>query len=289
MSAIWGHFVRLLGLGLIGGVACTSDARASECGGELPCQIEGGEYRIALPEGHDHADPLGRPLGAIMFLHGWRGSAAGEMNNGALRAVAEKYGLAFIAPQGAESTWSYPSSPSQHRDEFAYFSALMDDLKTRFGINSDRVLLSGFSMGGSMVWYLACEMPDRFGGFAPIAGAFWEPQPQSCSGPVDYMLHVHGTSDTVVPINGRPIGDRWQQGDVYRSFSMLETAGACAVNQPVSDPDAVRGLSCTMDWRCNGAGQTSMRLCLHDGGHIVRSEWLDTAWQQLAATKGWDQ
>jgi polyhydroxybutyrate depolymerase len=261
-----------------------SHAHTSDCGGDVPCQIEGGEYRIALPDGHQE----GEPLGAIMFLHGWRGSAAGEMNNRTFRDVAERHGLAYIAPQGAGSTWSYPSSPSRHRDEYAFFHALLDDLESRFGIQSERILLSGFSMGGSMVWYLACEMPGRFAGYAPFAGAFWEPQPESCNGPVDYMLHVHGVSDTVVPINGRPIGERWQQGDVYRSFSMLEEAGACTINRPVSEPQAVKGLSCTMDWRCNGGTGTTMRLCLHEGGHIVRSEWLDTAWRQLAAMKGWE-
>jgi polyhydroxybutyrate depolymerase len=261
-------------------------AQMEPCGGDTACALEGvGEYRIVLPEGHQ----TGQPLGAIMFLHGWRGSAAGEMNNRALRGIAEKHGLAYIAPQGAGSTWSYPSSPSQHRDEFAFFDALLTDLEARFGIRSDRILLSGFSMGGSMVWYLACTMPERFGGFAPIAGAFWEPQPQSCEGPVDYMLHVHGTSDSVVPMAGRPIGDQWQQGDVYRSFSMLEKAGACAADKPAREPGAVNGLTCNMDWRCNGSANTTMRLCLHDGGHVVRSEWLDAAWQQLSTLKGWNE
>jgi polyhydroxybutyrate depolymerase len=266
-------------------VAPEAKAETVPCGGETACVIDGGEYRIALPEGQAPE----QPVGAIMFLHGWRGSAAGEMNNRSLRAIAAKHGLAYIAPQGAGSTWSYPSSPSQHRDEFSFFDALLVDIEQRFGIRSDRILLSGFSMGGSMVWYLACSMPERFGGFAPIAGAFWEPQPDRCDGPVDYMLHVHGTSDTVVPMQGRPIGENWQQGDVYRSFSMLEQAGACAANKPAREPDAVSGLTCNMDWRCKGDSETTMRLCLHDGGHMVRAEWLDAAWQQLSALKGWDK
>jgi polyhydroxybutyrate depolymerase len=285
VNTIWAN--KVLAMAVILVVAAFSpviaEAETEKCGGDIPCQIEGGEYRIALPGG----TKSGQPLGAIMFLHGWRGSASGEMNNRSLRAVAEKHGLAYIAPQGAGSTWSYPASPSQNRDEFAYFSALLADLADRFGITSDRILLSGFSMGGSMVWYLACEMPQRFGGYAPIAGAFWEPQPTACNGPVDYMLHVHGTADTVVPIQGRPIGDRWQQGDVYRSFAMIEKAGRCSVNEPASMPEAVPGLSCDLDWHCNGTMEASMRLCLHEGGHIVRSEWLDTAWQQLSTLKGW--
>ena len=76
-------------LALLAGASPVQPAQAAvetDCGIEMPCRIETGEYRIRFPAGWDGKTPLG----AIIFLHGWRGTAAGEMRNAAWARLADR-------------------------------------------------------------------------------------------------------------------------------------------------------------------------------------------------------
>ena len=54
-------------------------APALACGPDTDCAVGDRTYRIALPEGHDGA----APVGALVWAHGYRGTAAG----GGVRAL----------------------------------------------------------------------------------------------------------------------------------------------------------------------------------------------------------
>ena len=108
---------------------------------------------------------------------------------------------------------------------------------------------------------------------------FWEPIPESCAGPVD-LWHEHGTADEVFPMEGRPIGSA-HQGSVEESLAVFRDAAGCAV-----DPDRteeVDGLTCEV-WSSCDAG-VEQRLCLHDGGHMTVSGWVERshAWDHADA------
>lgn len=252
----------------------------ADCGTGIPCRIEGGEYRIRLPRDWDGKTRLG----AIVFLHGWRGSAEAEMRNPAWERLADRLGVAFVAPQGEGGTWSYPGAPRQLRDEFAFFETLVDDLTTRFALRRDRLMVTGFSMGGSMVWNIACHRGDLFAGYAPIAGAFWDPVPQTCRSSVPALFHVHGTSDRTVPLEGRPIGDAWRQSDVAKSLAVWQDKAGLPHDFPQAAP--AEGLACQRQEARSGSGL--LEVCLHKGGHAVRAEWVERAWRALGNRLGWD-
>ena len=83
-------------------------APALACGPDSDCKVGDRIYRIRLPDG---VEP-GTPIGAVVFAHGYRGSAAGVMNNAQLgRAIAD-LGLALIAPEAAADDWSIANAPS---------------------------------------------------------------------------------------------------------------------------------------------------------------------------------
>ena len=133
----------------------------------------------------------------------------------------------LILPDGIDKTWAHQGSPSQARDEIAFMDAVRADLLARWPIEPDEILVTGFSQGGSMVWDLACQRGGDYGAFAAVSGAFWEPLPERCAGgPVD-LLHIHGTTDRTVPMAGRPIGDRWRQGDVMQGLAVLRALDGC--------------------------------------------------------------
>ena len=77
---------------------------------------------------------------------------------------------------------------------------------------------------------------------------------------------------------GRPIGDRWRQGDVLQGLTVLRAADGCP-DQPARS-ETMQGLSCEIWDRC--ASGRELRLCLHEGGHLLPEGWVGLAhrWAQ---------
>mmetsp|Transcript_27235 Transcript_27235/g.49847 ORF Transcript_27235/g.49847 Transcript_27235/m.49847 type:complete len:271 (+) Transcript_27235:1761-2573(+) len=245
------------------------------CGPDTDCQLGDRHYRIAMPEGHDGVTPVG----AIVFAHGYRGSAKGAMRNSGMRRMVSDMGLALIAVKSLDEDWVIPNAP-RHLDtdgavEFDYFEAVMADASARFALDTQRVMMTGFSAGGMMVWNLACARPDLFAGFAPIAGTFWLKPPERCADPVASVVHIHGTEDRTVPLAGRPIGPT-HQGDVMEALSMYQAHGDFGAPQMVTVDD----MECAR--RGNESGAV-LEFCTFPGGHSFRRGFLSYAWARLEA------
>ncbi|MEO1102782.1 MAG: polyhydroxybutyrate depolymerase [Pseudomonadota bacterium] len=206
-----------------------------------------------------------------MFAHGYRGSAAGTMGNAALRDMASDLGVALIAPKSGGEDWLIRNAPEKafadDLGELGYFDALLDDALARFPIDAERILMSGFSAGGMVTWTLACHRGERFAAFLPIAGTFWAPIPEACASELVSLVHINGTADTIVPLEGRPIADA-QQGNVRDAIALFATA---AEYRPTEGMRAPPDLIC--DSRATLVG-TPLALCLHDGGHEFRAPWV---------------
>ena len=246
--------------------------RADGCGTPAapPCAVAHGVYRIALPEGV-HSPP------AMVFLHGWGQSAEGVMANAAMREGLARRGYALIAPDGIDTdemlgrkTWDVLRRPDRPRDDIAFLREVVEDAAARHGVDRDRILLAGFSNGGTMAWNVACLAPDLARAYASVGGALWEPMPETCAGPVD-LFHVHGWTDRVVPLEGRPLGGgAIVQGDVWKSLAILRQAGGCDNLQP--DRATAEGAVWQRHWTDCGGGSVLLRL--HPGGHAIPDGWL---------------
>ena len=141
-------------------LACLA-APALACGPDSDCVVGDRTYRISLPEGE--------VTGALVFAHGYRGKAAGEMRNKGLVQVAHDRSLALIALQSADEDWDLPHAPrrgdASSDAEMAYVDAVIADVEARFGIDPSRLIASGFSAGGMMTWELICRRSAAFVGF----------------------------------------------------------------------------------------------------------------------------
>lgn len=75
------------------------------------------------------------------------------------------------------------------------------EMSTRFGINTNRVYWSGFSMGSMLIYHgIENGMGDVITAFAPCSGIkFGEPW-NNCKKPIN-LIHCHGTGDEVFPIS----------------------------------------------------------------------------------------
>jgi len=255
----------------LSGFSLTSQANA--CGPDTDCVLDDGRtYRIRMPEGHDSETKVG----AIFFMHGYRGSAKGIMKNKNLAKAASDLGVALVAPKSSYEDWALPGDPSNSVPvELPYFEAVIKDISEKFAIDNSKLMASGFSAGGMMTWNLACDRGHLFAGYAPIAGTFWEPTPKTCPSKPVSIIHTHGTTDKVVPLNGRPIRET-KQGDVPVVLDMYAKHGGF---------EAARSYEETvLEFQCNEqknqAGQV-LEICLHPGGHSMKSAYLTRAWNKF--------
>lgn len=246
---------------------------AAACGTDSDCPIGERHYRVQWPE------DARAPVGAILYAHGYRGSAAGVMRNRSLRRMAEEEGLALIALKSLDQDWVIPHAPrhagTDGAREFAYVEAVLTDVARRFPLDRDRVIGAGFSSGAMLMWNLACAMPGRFAGIIAVAGTFWQRPPDACATPVASLVHVHGESDPTVPLGGRAIRETWQ-GDVREALAMYRRLGGFGAAQA----PAPEGLTCE-GWR-NDAGEI-LEFCLHPGGHSLRTDYIRSGLDRLRA------
>ena len=136
--------------------------------------IDGGEVRclVQLPPEYD---PL-RRYPAVVTLHAafstplqqiewWAGVPNAD---GVRQGQAARHGTIVIAP-----SWARPDQTAYEysaREHAAVLDAFRETVK-RFSIDTDRVVLSGHSMGGDAAWDIALAHPDLWAGLVAITPA----------------------------------------------------------------------------------------------------------------------
>jgi polyhydroxybutyrate depolymerase len=246
-------------------------------------EVASGTYRAVTPTGWDGR----RKLPLVLYIHGYGQSSADVTDDQALVEAVTGSGAVLIVPNGLDRRWSFAGSPSQGaRDEIAFLRAVLTDAERRWPIDESRVIAAGFSIGGSVVWDLACHASEGFVAFLPVSGDFWLPYPESCeSGPVN-LRHIHGMNDQTVPMSGRPLrGGRFTQGDIGKSLAILQQTDGCAAE--ADHIEQQRELKCWI-WSSCASGKR-LELCLHSDGHMMKAQWLrdGIAWAfRLPAASG---
>ena len=237
---------------------------ALACSPQTDCVVGDRSYRLYLPE-------TDGPTGVLFFAHGYQGSANGTMRNQSLMALAEEFGLAFVALDAGAPDWNLahrPQAPAQTAtQEFGYMADVIADLGTRMDLDRDRLVLTGFSAGGMFTWNMICGMSEPFAGFIPYSGTFWLAPPETCPTPPANVVHIHGTEDRTVPLGGRQIGGT-RQGAVPDTLAMYRSHGGF---EALGTETAAGGMSCAQS--ANGDG-VILDFCTFAGGHSFTVERL---------------
>lgn len=148
------------------------------CGQEVQYPVAGGYYLAEPPPTWDGKSAL--PL--VVYFHGWNSSPEGTFRNRALVNAVHRHGAMFVAPHARSGYWRQIGEDRFEggRDELAYIHTVLADIKTRWPIDEELTMASGFSRGASMVWNVACYAAPLFTAYVPISGGFWNSNPETC-------------------------------------------------------------------------------------------------------------
>src|SRR4028119_329769 len=120
-------------------------------------------YLLYLPEAYGKDPNQKWPL--VVFLHG-SGESGSDLEklkaHGPPKLIAQGKAFPFIvvspqAPDGVRRGW-----------DVEVLNALLDDMLAKYSVDTDRVYLTGLSMGGYGTWSWATANPERFAAVAPI-------------------------------------------------------------------------------------------------------------------------
>lgn len=124
-------------------------------------QVFAANYFLHLPPGYG-ADTTKRwPL--ILFLHG-----AGE--RGTNLQIVAKHGPPKIDLAKNEFITVAPQCSDGQIWSNDLLLALLDEIESKYAVDTNRVYLTGLSMGGFGTWNLGLSHPKRFAAIAPICG-----------------------------------------------------------------------------------------------------------------------
>jgi polyhydroxybutyrate depolymerase len=156
----------------------------------------GGEQRVFSLE--VPPDDSIAPLPLVVNMHGALGNRVQQASSSRFGELGQREGFVVVSPQarGERPIWSL----REQGPDLAYVEELIDEVLSRLCIDTGRVYLTGFSMGGMMSMVLACRHPERYAAIAPVAGAM---EIRGCDRAVPVpMLALHGTADRLVRFDG---------------------------------------------------------------------------------------
>jgi predicted peptidase len=166
---------------------------------EQRLELDGGqtiEYLLYLPE--DHAPEDGDKKWPLMlFLHG-RGESDGPLS------LVAKWGPPRLVEQGESLPYVLVSPQCPREDSWrretqqAMLVKLLDHITDSFRVDSNRVYLTGLSMGGYGSWRLAADHPERFAAVVPVCGGGDPEDADKLKGLPIWAWH--GDEDRAVPI-----------------------------------------------------------------------------------------
>ncbi len=156
----------------------------------------------------------GRTYPVVVFLHGSAADDRGQLDGWQARLP----GFILVAPYARGTSHYYATAEAQED-----ISEVLDDVATHYPVDTAKIFLAGFSMGGYGVYRTFAEDPRRYRGLIVLSGIpspggeapdFRDPERLACFTGVD-MFVTHGTEDRNCPF-----------ADTERMVGLLRGVGA---------------------------------------------------------------
>ena len=129
----------------------------------------------------------------LISCHGMEQDPNYQQSNTHWEAVADTAGFVVVYPRGGTgmSTWDISGDK-----DTKWMTEIIAQMEKDYKINTKRVYLSGFSMGGMFTYHSMSKIADKIAAFAPTSGTnvFGASKTQR---PVP-IIHPYGTNDDVL-------------------------------------------------------------------------------------------
>ncbi len=186
-------------------------------------------YLLFLPRAY--AATTNRHWPMILFLHGSgeRGTDLSKVKiNGLPKLVETETNFPFIVVS--------PQCPEEQGWDTDALYALVQEITKTYRVDTNRLYLTGLSMGGFGTWNMAITYPKLFAAIAPVCGG-------GNPAKVAAVRHIpvwvfHGTDDTVVPIQkSEDMVTALQKAGGNVRFTRYEKTGHDAWTKAYSQPE----------------------------------------------------
>jgi polyhydroxybutyrate depolymerase len=200
----------------------TTQAQQASCQAGGLHSVQGGLLR--MPSG---AQPGRTPL-LLVVIPGGRGDPTDRLGVG---APANRQGVAVLYPTSPGSTFWQLNDKFGTSDVTAV-SGLLDRQAQTGCFDLDRISITGVSNGAGFAARMGCKLPTTFAAVMPVAAGYRALDPCPANARASF-LDIHGTADTVVPINGKK-PDR--KGNVARYTARWARRDGCSASPRSTRP-----------------------------------------------------
>jgi len=124
-------------------------------------QVAGRDIHVYAPSNLSPNSPL------LLSLHGMDQDPNYQQSNTHWETLADSEGFVVVYPRGGTgmSTWDISGTKDTQ-----WVTQIIDQMAKDYNIDTKRVYLSGFSMGGMFTYHAMSKIADKIAAFAPCSG-----------------------------------------------------------------------------------------------------------------------
>ena len=149
--------------------------------------VSGRNIHVYAPSNLKAKSPL------LLSFHGMDQDPNYQQENTHWEAVADTAGFVVVYPRGGTgmSTWDISGDK-----DTKWIVEIIDKVVQDYDIDTKRVYMSGFSMGGMLTYHAMSKIADKIAAFAPTSGTNVFGASKAMR-PVP-IIHPHGTTDNIL-------------------------------------------------------------------------------------------
>ena len=149
--------------------------------------VSGRDIHVYAPSNLKAKSPL------LISCHGMDQDPNYQQSNTHWEAVADTAGFVVVYPRGGTgyNTWDISGDK-----DTKWIVEIINKMAEEYDIDTKRVYLSGFSMGGMLTYHAMSKIADKIAAFAPTSGTYVMGASKA-QRPVP-IIHPHGTNDDVL-------------------------------------------------------------------------------------------